>query len=278
MEVRDVITKQDQIELEKRRDSLIMTISSLEVELSKVKSELRAIRQSYQNSVEANKLTIIRVAKDVAEEVTGILVSDFESRSRKREIVFPRHISIYLAQRFSNMSLEEVGRETINGYVFDHTTVLNIKRKIHDALSIYEKKGVKTNNGHIVRSAIILFRKRMSALNSKTLNQYIMSYTTNELVGILSSVTFRNECTELSITKGGNTLNYDQSTSPSAASVFDSLASGIPGDATEIVITVPEEEDSAYNLTVEYLLSGSNWIGTAVSGSGDRKKILLPPH
>jgi chromosomal replication initiator protein len=61
----------------------------------------------------------------------GVKVSDLQGKKRQQSISLPRQVSMYLARRMTNLSLEEIG-----GYFGgrDHTTVLHAERKIDDML------------------------------------------------------------------------------------------------------------------------------------------------
>ena len=58
-------------------------------------------------------------------------VQDLQSRSRKKTIAFPRQVSMYLARKYTDEGLADIGK------VFnrDHSTVLHSVRKITDAMS-----------------------------------------------------------------------------------------------------------------------------------------------
>ncbi len=61
----------------------------------------------------------------------NVKVSDLQGKKRNQSISLPRQVSMYLARRLTNLSLEEIG-----GYFGgrDHTTVLHAERKIEEML------------------------------------------------------------------------------------------------------------------------------------------------
>lgn len=61
----------------------------------------------------------------------NVKVSDLQGKRRNQSVSLPRQLSMYLARRMTNLSLEEIG-----GYFGgrDHTTVLHAERKIEEML------------------------------------------------------------------------------------------------------------------------------------------------
>jgi len=60
-----------------------------------------------------------------------VSVSDLQSKSRKKTIAFPRQISMYLARKYTEQCLVEIGR----AFNRDHSTVLHSVRVISEAIS-----------------------------------------------------------------------------------------------------------------------------------------------
>jgi chromosomal replication initiator protein len=60
-----------------------------------------------------------------------VAVSDMQSKSRKKTITFPRQISMYLARKYTEQGLMEIGR----AFNRDHSTVLHSVRVISEAMS-----------------------------------------------------------------------------------------------------------------------------------------------
>jgi len=60
-----------------------------------------------------------------------VTISDMQSKSRKKNIAFPRQISMYLARKYTEQGLMEIGR----AFNRDHSTVLHSVRVITEAMS-----------------------------------------------------------------------------------------------------------------------------------------------
>ncbi len=77
------------------------------------------------------KIDIDKLAEVVSEEF-GISKKLLKSRSRKKEILIPRQLTMYLAKEYLGLTLQKIG-DYFGGK--DHTTVLNSIRKIQKTLS-----------------------------------------------------------------------------------------------------------------------------------------------
>jgi len=75
-----------------------------------------------------------------------VSVSDMQSKSRKKTIAFPRQVSMYLARKYTEQGLMEIGR----AFNRDHSTVLHSVRVITEAMS---------RNGSIRGQVELLARK-----------------------------------------------------------------------------------------------------------------------
>lgn len=60
-----------------------------------------------------------------------VSVQDMRSKSRKKTIAFPRQVSMYLARKYTEQGLAEIGK----AFNRDHSTVLHSVRVISDAIS-----------------------------------------------------------------------------------------------------------------------------------------------
>jgi chromosomal replication initiator protein len=60
-----------------------------------------------------------------------ITVSDLQSKSRRKTIAFPRQVSMYLARKYTDQGLVEIGK----AFKRDHSTVLHSVRVISEAIS-----------------------------------------------------------------------------------------------------------------------------------------------
>lgn len=75
-----------------------------------------------------------------------VSVADLQSKSRKKTITFPRQLSMYLARKYTEQGLMEIGK----AFNRDHSTVLHSVRKITEAIS---------RNGSIRGQVELLARK-----------------------------------------------------------------------------------------------------------------------
>ncbi|OGL41941.1 MAG: hypothetical protein A3C43_12485 [Candidatus Schekmanbacteria bacterium RIFCSPHIGHO2_02_FULL_38_11] len=73
-------------------------------------------------------VTIDEIQKVVAEKY-NTRVNDLKSKSRRRELVIPRQIAMYLSKNLTNDSLQQIGRKFGNK---DHTTVIHSVKKVEE--------------------------------------------------------------------------------------------------------------------------------------------------
>ena len=74
-------------------------------------------------------LSISRIVNVVGKNYQ-INSSDILGKSRKSEIVLPRHIAIYFARNLLNMSLMDIGRY----FGRDHSTIMSSIKKIEKSI------------------------------------------------------------------------------------------------------------------------------------------------
>jgi chromosomal replication initiator protein len=101
-------------------------------------------------SVLLKKAPDLTMAKEVIAEIIGnsqelsaelirdfiarqfkVSIQDMQSRSRKKMITFPRQVSMYLARKYTEQGLAEIGK----AFNRDHSTVLHSVRVISEAIS-----------------------------------------------------------------------------------------------------------------------------------------------
>jgi len=101
-------------------------------------------------SVLLKKAPDLAMAKEVIAEIIGnsqelsaelirdfiarqfkVSIQDMQSRSRKKMITFPRQVSMYLARKYTEQGLAEIGK----AFNRDHSTVLHSVRVISEAIS-----------------------------------------------------------------------------------------------------------------------------------------------
>ena len=85
----------------------------------------------FEEENKGRKIDIDRLAEVVAEEF-GISKKLLKSRSRKKEVLIPRQIVMYLAKEYLGLTLTKIG-DYFGGK--DHTTVINAVNKIQKLLS-----------------------------------------------------------------------------------------------------------------------------------------------
>ena len=93
--------------------------------------DLPAVIEHFRDQAAANEPTVERIAL----QVSGYFQLDpnlLQSRSRFRNILLPRQVSMYLARQLTPLSLEQIGA-FFGGR--DHTTVLHACRKVERVLA-----------------------------------------------------------------------------------------------------------------------------------------------
>ena len=83
-------------------------------------------------SIFDNLFRIISIYSGIGEDV-------LLKRSRKREVVFARHLLFYFVQNKTDLTLESIGEP----FGFDHTTVLHGIKKINGYLDIKDEQTCK---------------------------------------------------------------------------------------------------------------------------------------
>lgn len=79
----------------------------------------------------ANKVPTISEIQEIVANFFHLTVEDLKGKKRKREIVVPRQIAMYLSIEITDASLPKIGQE-FGGK--DHTTVLHAHEKISEAM------------------------------------------------------------------------------------------------------------------------------------------------
>lgn len=72
---------------------------------------------------------ITRIIDQTVSEVMKIPVDMLRKRTRKRDIVYPRHLAMFFYQRKTQMTCGEIG-ENLGGY--DHATVLHAFKNVNN--------------------------------------------------------------------------------------------------------------------------------------------------
>ena len=88
--------------------------------------------EALKDIIETQKEITPEVIMDVVAEHYNITVSDILSRKKNKEIANPRQICMYLSRKYTNTSLQAIGKIMGNR---DHTTVMHGADKIADLLT-----------------------------------------------------------------------------------------------------------------------------------------------
>ena len=96
-----------------------------DIDLELAKSVLKNIVTSEEREVNIDTI------QDMIADFYDVSVADLKSKSRKKELVFPRQMAMYFAKEFTNLSLKSIG------YHFggrDHSTVIHAIQTISDLM------------------------------------------------------------------------------------------------------------------------------------------------
>lgn len=102
------------------------TFSKLEIDLELAKQVLKDVIRDIESDVNVDF-----IQKCVA-EYFKISVDDLKGKSRKKEIVIPRHIAMFFTKEFTSMTLKSIGYHYGKR---DHTTVLNAVSAVNDLIT-----------------------------------------------------------------------------------------------------------------------------------------------
>ena len=92
--------------------------------------KLALIREHLEKHLDADKPSVDRIAGHVAGHFR-VPTKEMRSRVRRRTILIPRQVSMYLARQLTPLSLQQIGAY-FGGC--DHTTVLHACRKVEQAI------------------------------------------------------------------------------------------------------------------------------------------------
>lgn len=96
-----------------------------DIDLELAKSVLKDIVTSEEREVNIDTI------QDLVADYYDVSVADLKSKSRKKELVYPRQVAMYFAKEFTNLSLKSIG------YHFggrDHSTVIHAIQTISDLM------------------------------------------------------------------------------------------------------------------------------------------------
>ncbi len=99
--------------------------------LLKTRPDLTLIKETLRNIIgRHNDLTAEAIRNFIAGQFK-VTINDLCSKSRKKAITFPRQISMYLARKYTNQPLADIGR----AFNRDHSTVVHSVRVISDQIA-----------------------------------------------------------------------------------------------------------------------------------------------
>ncbi len=99
--------------------------------LTRSTPDLKMVRQIVEEIVGRAQDFTAENIRDFMAAQFKISVSDMISRSRKKSIAFPRQVSMYLARKYTNQGLAEIG----SAFNRDHSTVLHSIKVITEAMA-----------------------------------------------------------------------------------------------------------------------------------------------
>jgi chromosomal replication initiator protein len=114
----------------RRLESAIVGLKAKSVLLQK-NPDLAMAKEVLAEIIGSSQTLSAELIRDFIARQFRVSVSDLQSRSRKKVIAFPRQISMYLARKYTEEGLAEIGR----AFNRDHSTVLHSVRVITEAMS-----------------------------------------------------------------------------------------------------------------------------------------------
>lgn len=103
------------------------------------------------SSTEANQIIYLVLRE------SGFTRTELESKSRKRELTFVRHMAMYFLKKYSDMTLKEIGK-IFGGR--DHSSVSHARDTVHDLC--FTNPAIKTrvqNLENVIKNQIVISQK-----------------------------------------------------------------------------------------------------------------------
>ncbi|WP_136808083.1 chromosomal replication initiator protein DnaA [Desulfosediminicola flagellatus] len=88
--------------------------------------DMDMIREAVTSVVGVGQQLTIQMISDLIAKQFKVSVDDMKSRSRKRQLTFPRQVAMYLCRKYTDDSLAEIGR----AFNRDHSTVMHSIKKV----------------------------------------------------------------------------------------------------------------------------------------------------
>jgi chromosomal replication initiator protein len=99
--------------------------------LLKIVPDLAMAKEVVAEIIGSSQEFSVELIRDFIARQFKVSIEDMQSRSRKKTIAFPRQVSMYLARKYTEQGLAEIGK----AFNRDHSTVLHSVRVISDAIS-----------------------------------------------------------------------------------------------------------------------------------------------
>ena len=102
------------------------SLTRREIDLELAKQTLRNI------VVDSDREVTIDTVQELVSDYFNVSIADMKSKSRKREMVYPRQVAMYIAKEKTGLALKSIG------YHFggrDHSTVIHAIQTINDLIN-----------------------------------------------------------------------------------------------------------------------------------------------
>jgi chromosomal replication initiator protein len=99
--------------------------------LLQMQPDLEMARQVVTDIVGSNRELSVETIREFVAEHFKVSVEDMQSRSRKKEISFPRQLSMYMTRKYTEQGLSEIGK----AFNRDHSTVVHAIKVITEAIA-----------------------------------------------------------------------------------------------------------------------------------------------
>ena len=132
-EVKEFIAKNIQSNVRDLEGALSKMIAYAELMHKTLTLDIAKEQLSDSISTNENGIITVETIQKVVSNYYNVSVSDLKGDARKKTVLTPRHIAIYLSRKLTEYSLMEIGDE-FGGR--DHTTIMNSIKKIEENLKI----------------------------------------------------------------------------------------------------------------------------------------------
>jgi len=105
--------------------------------IRKSKPDLDMVKEVLATLVDRRQSITPEAIRDYMSELFKVSVSQLQSKSRKKQVTFPRQVSMYFSRKYTDCALSEIGK----AFNRDHSTVVHSIKVITDAMM--KNAGVK---------------------------------------------------------------------------------------------------------------------------------------